>query len=187
MPYIVVCRLDQIAEAAVRHGAREMVSLVSADQNFHRPGVIDANRHLNLGVNDIVEEQENLVAPGEDHVARIIRFAAGWDQRAPLLVHCWLGISRSPAAALVTALAVEPDQDEEALARRLRAASPFVTPNARLIDIADGMLARSGRLRRAVHAIGRGADAMQGDIFSLAVRPGRKPPARFEDREGADA
>lgn len=172
MPYLVVCRLDQIAEAAVRHGAREMVSLVAGEQAFHRPGVIDANRHLNLGMNDIVEARDGLVAPAEDHVARIVRFAAGWDRRAPLLVHCWLGISRSPAAALIVALAVAPDQDDDALARRLRHASPFVTPNARLIDIADGMLARGGRLRRAVHAIGRGADAMQGDIFALAIRPG---------------
>ena len=176
MPYLVVCRLDQIAEAAVRHGAREMVSLVAAEQAFHRPGIIDANRHLNLGLNDIVEAQEGLVAPGEDHVARIIRFASGWDRRAPLVVHCWLGISRSPAAALITALAVAPDQDDDALARRLRNASPFVTPNARLIDIADAMLSRGGRLRRAVHAIGRGADTMQGDIFVFPLRAGDTAP-----------
>lgn len=45
--------------------------------------------------------------------------------RAPLIVHCWMKVSRSPAAAVVVALSLKPDQSEEALARRLRAASPY--------------------------------------------------------------
>tara|TARA_R110002020_G_scaffold39677_3_gene117628 strand:- start:337 stop:900 length:564 start_codon:yes stop_codon:yes gene_type:complete len=177
MSYIVVCRLNQIAETAVTHGAREMVSLLAENQEFHRPGVIDAARHLKLGLNDIAEHRPGLTVPGEAHVERLIGFAGSWDRRAPLLVHCWLGISRSPAAAALVALAVEPDQDEMALAERLRQASPFVTPNQRLIDIGDAMLGRGGRLIRAVKAIGRGADAFEGGCFRLAVRPGDALPA----------
>lgn len=171
MSHILVCRLDQIGETAVRHGVREMVSLVAENQQFHRPAVIDPARHLNLGVNDISEPREGLVAPGEAHVERIIRFAQAWDRSAPLLIHCWLGISRSPAAALITALTVEPDQDEMMLAERLRQASPFVTPNARLVEIGDTLLGRGGRLIRAVRAIGRGADAFEGNVFRLTVSP----------------
>ncbi|PWV98757.1 putative protein tyrosine phosphatase [Hoeflea marina] len=176
MPYLVVCRLNQIAEAAVRHGAREMISLLAENQTFHRPGVIDASRHLILGVNDIAEARDGLVAPAEIHVDRVIRFARDWDRQAPLLIHCWLGISRSPAAAAIAALAVEPDQDEMQLAERLRAASPFVTPNEKLIEIADHMLGRGGRLRRAIRAIGRGADAYEGDMVSVALSPTDPPP-----------
>lgn len=174
MSTIVVCRLDQIAESAVHHGSREMISLLAQNQHFHRPGVIDPDRHLTLGVNDIASPQEGLVVPGEDHVESIIAFARAWDQQAPLIVHCWLGISRSPAAALIAALSVAPDQDDMMLAERLRKASPFVTPNARLIEIADGRLGRGGALIRSVYAIGRGADAFEGDRFSLAVRPETK-------------
>lgn len=176
MSYIVVCRLNQIAESAVRHGAREMISLLAENQAFHRPAVIDRNRHLTLGVNDISEDRPGLVTPAEIHVERIVRFARGWDRRAPLLVHCWLGISRSPAAAAIAALAVEPDQDEMALAERLRAASPFITPNAALIDIGDAFLERCGRLKRAIKAIGRGADAYEGSQFCFAVRPDDQVP-----------
>lgn len=172
MPYIVVCRLNQIAEAATRHGAREMVSLLAENQSFHRPGVIDENRHLTLGLNDIAENRPGLTAPGESHVERLIQFARTWDQRAPLVVHCWLGISRSPAAAAITALTIAPDQDDMALAERLRAASPFVTPNARLIEIGDSMLGRGGNLIRAIKAIGRGADTFEGSQFPLAIRAG---------------
>ena len=182
MPYIVICRLDQIAETAVLHNAREMVSLLAENQQFHRPGVIDQNRHLILGVNDIAEAQSGLTAPAEQHVDRLIRFAHGWDRRAPLIVHCWLGISRSPAAAAITALALHPDQDEFDLAHRLRTASPFVTPNPKLIEIGDSMLGRGGRLVRAVKAIGRGADAFEGGRVCLAVRPGDKVPEASPDR-----
>ena len=164
------------------HGAREMVSLLAENQNFHRPAVIDEQRHLKLGLNDISEVRPGLTAPGEAHVERLIEFAKSWDQRAPLVIHCWLGISRSPAAAAITALTLEPDQDEMVLAERLRAASPFVTPNARLIEIGDSMLGRGGRLKRAIKAIGRGADAFEGSRFCFAVRPGDDVPAATPDR-----
>ncbi|MDQ0319721.1 putative protein tyrosine phosphatase [Pararhizobium capsulatum DSM 1112] len=144
---------------AVRHGCREMLSLVAKEQSFHRPAVIHAERHLLLGMNDITfAGTGGLVAPGEEHVAEIIDFARGWDRSAPLLVHCWMGVSRSPAAALVAALAAEPDQDDAELALRLRVASPYATPNARIVEIGDRLLSRKGRLAAAVKAIGRGKD-----------------------------
>jgi predicted protein tyrosine phosphatase len=158
MPVIVVSSLARIAETAVRMKAREMISLLAEGQNFHRPGVIDASRHLVLGVNDVEEEETGLIAPQDKHVEKIIEFARSWDQAQPLLIHCWFGVSRSPAAALIAALAVRPDLDDQVLAVRLRAASPQASPNQRLIDIGDRLLGRNGRLSRAARIIGRGAD-----------------------------
>ncbi len=172
MSVIIVSPLSRIAEMAVRHRCREMVSLLSKEQTFHRPAVIDASRHLLLGMNDInFAGNAALVAPGEDHVQEIIGFARQWDRSAPLLVHCWMGVSRSPAAAAIAALAVEPDQDDMALALRLRAASAYVTPNSRLIEIGDSMLARNGRLVAAIKAIGRGADADGNAPFMFSILP----------------
>lgn len=169
MSYLLVCRLDQIAEAAVQHGAREMISLIAPGQNFHRPAVISAERHLNLAVNDIAAETDGLVAPAVRHVQRVIDFARSWDRTAPLVIHCWFGISRSPAATLLASLALAPDQDDEALARRMRAASPHVTPNPGIIAIGDDLLGRNGRLVAAVESMGRGAETSQGDIFRFDV------------------
>ena len=172
MGMIVVAPLGKIAELAIRHRCREMLSLVAPKQNFHRPAVIDVERHLIVGVNDIAfAGTGNLVAPGEEHVAAIIHFARGWDRQAPLLVHCMMGVSRSPAAALISALAVEPDQDEHDLAQRLRKASVQATPNARLIEIGDHVLGRGGRLIAAVKAIGRGADYVGDSPFLFSASP----------------
>ncbi|MBB4238401.1 tyrosine phosphatase family protein [Rhizobium esperanzae] len=171
MSFIVVSPLSRITEMAVRHKARDMISLIAREQAFHRPGVIAADRHLTLAMNDIAfKGTGGLVAPDETHVRGLIDFAASWRQETPLLIHCWMGVSRSPAAALIAALSLAPEQSEEGLARRLRTASPFATPNARLIEIGDTLLNRGGRLVAAVRAIGRGADADGNAPFVLAIR-----------------
>ncbi|MEB3047237.1 tyrosine phosphatase family protein [Rhizobium mulingense] len=171
MSFIVVSPLSRIAELAVRHKARDMISLIAKEQAFHRPGVIAPERHLTLAMNDIAfKSTGGLVAPDETHVRGIIEFAASWRQETPLLIHCWMGVSRSPAAALIAALSLAPDESEEELALRLRAASPFATPNTRLIEIGDALLGRGGRLVAAVRAIGRGADADGNAPFLLAIR-----------------
>jgi predicted protein tyrosine phosphatase len=168
MPRIVVSPLKAIAEMAVRHKAREMITLIAEKHDFHRPGVIDPTRHLSISVNDIAfAGKDGLIAPQEAHVREIIAFARSWDQTSPLLIHCWMGVSRSPAAALIAALAANSDLDDAELARSLRAASPQATPNTRLVEIGDTVLARSGRLVAAVKAIGRGADYMGDAPFVL--------------------
>ncbi|WP_377287957.1 tyrosine phosphatase family protein [Rhizobium sp. SG2393] len=174
MPLIVVSPLARIAELAVRHGARDMLSLLAKGQDFHRPGVIAADRHLTIDMNDITFAAKNepgLIAPDAAHVDRIIDFADRWTRETPLLVHCWMGVSRSPAAAVIAALTVAPDQDEGALAERLRAASPFATPNPRLIELGDAALGRGGRLVKAIKAIGRGADADGNAPFVFSPFP----------------
>lgn len=170
MSFIVVSPLPRIAEMAVRHKAKEMISLLAEKQDFHRPAVIAAERHLTLGMNDITfAGTGNLVAPQESHVQQIIAFARDWDQTAPLLIHCWMGVSRSPAAAMITSLALYPDDDETRLAERLRTASPFATPNSRLVQIADDVLGRQGRFADAVKKIGRGKDTDGNAPFVLPL------------------
>jgi len=156
---IIVCPLASVAEMAVRHGAREMVSLMAENHDFHRPGVIPAARHLTLKMNDIAfAGTGNLVAPSEAHVETLVGFVKDWDRAAPLLIHCWMGVSRSPAAAVIASLALFPEDDETELATRLRRAAPHATPNTRLIEIGDRLLKRDGRLVAAIKKIGRGAE-----------------------------
>ena len=169
MPTILVSPLKTIGEVAGRHGAREMISLIAENHAFHRPGIIDAGRHLTVAVNDIAfAGKDGLVAPADTHVIDIIDFARSWDQSSPLLIHCWMGVSRSPAAALIAALSIAPELDDDVLAKRRRVSSPQATPNVRLVEIGDRLLSRDGRLIAAVKAIGRGADYAGEAPFSIA-------------------
>ena len=165
---IIVSPLERIGEMTARHGCRQMISLMAAGHDFARPGMID--RHLVLRMNDIAfAGAGDLVAPERAHVDQIIDFARQRAGDGPLLVHCWLGVSRSPAAAMIAALAIAPDIDEEALAKALRAASPSATPNKRLVALGDEALQRGGRLAAAVKAIGRGRECRLNAPFRLEL------------------
>lgn len=171
MTAIVVCPLGSIAETAVRHKAREMVSLVAERQDFHRPGVISAERHLKLAMNDIgFAGTGGLIAPSEAHVESLIGFVRDWDQSAPIVIHCWMGVSRSPAAAVIAALSLHPEEDDFALAARLRSVAPHATPNTRLIEIGDRLLGRNGRLIAAIKGIGRGTETDGRASFILPLK-----------------
>jgi predicted protein tyrosine phosphatase len=154
-----------IADASVSH----LVTLINGDMPVPTPPSIDPDRHLRLSMNDICEPAEGLVLPCEEHVADLVQFALGWDREAPLLIHCWAGISRSTAAAFISLCALNPEADEFVLARALRRASPTAYPNRRLIALGDEALARSGRMIAAVEAIGRGDIAEEGQVFALSA------------------
>src|SRR5262249_43235110 len=97
-----------------------------------------------------------------------IEFVRGWDHRAaPMVVHCWAGISRSTAAAFVSVCALRPERNERDIAWAIRKASPTATPNTRIVTLADAMLGRNGRMVAAIESIGRGAMAEEGVPFRL--------------------
>lgn len=170
MPTLHVCSLRRLHETAAVTGAGHVVTLVNAGTPVERPPSIHPDRHLSLSMNDIVDPLDGHVLPADEHVGRLIDFVRGWDRERPLLIHCWAGISRSTAAAYIAACALAPERCEREVAAALRLASPSATPNARLVALADARLAREGRMVAAVAAIGRGADAFEGEPFTLALR-----------------
>lgn len=171
MPYLVVSPLSQLAATAEKHQPRDMITLINAGTPVTRPAIISENRYLCLHFNDINEECEGLVAPAQEHVAALLQFIESWNRTAPLLIHCFMGISRSTAAAFITACAVNPAMEEKHLAARLRERAPSATPNARMISLADQLLGREGRMKDAIRQIGRGCDACEGLPFVLDLNP----------------
>jgi predicted protein tyrosine phosphatase len=166
---IHVCPLSRLQTTVVETGARHVVTLVNSATPVTRPcGVIEAN-HLVLSVSDIVEAMEGQILPAEEHLVRLLAFVKRWDRATPLVVHCFAGVSRSTAAAYVTACALDPSRDEMEAALALRLASPTATPNPLIVALADARLARRGRMIRAIAAIGRGADCFEAMPFAYAV------------------
>jgi predicted protein tyrosine phosphatase len=169
MPAVYVCPLSQVAATVASTRASHLMTLINASTPVVRPETIAEANHLFVGINDIVEAQDGLVLPGEEHVRRVIDFAGAWDRMNPMVVHCYAGISRSTAAAYITLCATRPERDEREIAQRLRAASRFATPNARLVALADAMLERDGRMIAAIAEIGRGEEAVEGVPFILPL------------------
>lgn len=168
MTLIVVSPLSQLAAQLEHHRPSHVVTLTSGEVPALPEGF--TAQRLVLTFNDIVEPREGMVAPDAGHVQALLDFVQAWQKDAPLLIHCYAGISRSTAAAYIAAMALNPQSDETALARELRKQSPSATPNIRLIKIADEILGRNGRMGAAIKLIGRGAEAFEGEVFSLPVR-----------------
>ncbi|MEM6462935.1 MAG: tyrosine protein phosphatase [Pseudomonadota bacterium] len=169
MPHLVVSPLSGLAETAKAHEAREMITLLSAPATLVPPPEIRPGRHLFIDINDISAKAEGLRAPEVHHIEEIVAFAERWDRSSPLLVHCWMGISRSTAAAYIIALALNRQADEMGHALMLRRRAPSATPNARMIALADSLLERDGRMINAIKRIGRGAEASEGKPFVLPL------------------
>ncbi|MEM9734374.1 MAG: protein tyrosine phosphatase [Pseudomonadota bacterium] len=148
-----------------RHQADHMVSFCAPGKADEQPGGMA--HHLILEFNDIDRPIHGLLEPQRHHVERYFETLSAWGRETPVLLHCWMGISRSTAAALAGAALFDPAQDMAVLAQRLRGLSPIATPNPLLIAHADAILGLEGRLVEAVKAIGRGADAYEGIPFTL--------------------
>jgi predicted protein tyrosine phosphatase len=155
-----------VADARVSH----LVTLINGETLIDTPPGIGPERHLRLAMNDICEPQPGLVLPCDTHVADLINFAREWDRQAPLLIHCWAGISRSTAAAFITLCALNPHVEELMVARALRRASPTAYPNRLLVALADEALARDGRMITAIEDIGRGKIVEEAQVFALPAR-----------------
>ena len=168
---IVVCPASQLEDSVTRYGVRRVLTLTSGGLPTPRPAGVAAADHLTIIFHDLLEARDGHVAPGAAHVADALAFAAANDH--PLLVHCYAGVSRSPAMAYAIACARAADRSEAEIARELRRLSPSATPNALIVALADAALGREGRMRAAIAALGRGEDAFEGEVFVLPTGPER--------------
>ncbi|HEX5509948.1 MAG TPA: protein tyrosine phosphatase [Pseudolabrys sp.] len=164
---IHVCSLARLHETIDRTGARHVVTCLRRSDEARLEGRIARENHLILNMDDIALPLDGYTAPADEHVTRLIEFATGWDRRAPMVVHCFAGISRSSASAYVAACALSPGRDEMEIAWDLRRASRTAMPNVRIVSLADRLLKRDGRMIRAVDAIGPGLAATEGEPFLL--------------------
>jgi predicted protein tyrosine phosphatase len=170
MPTIHVCPLHLVPDESRRLQPSRLVTLLSPSGAMpERPAYLKPEQHLTRLFNDIDAEIDDLIAPSQHDVQAVIDFARAWPRDAPMLIHCYAGISRSTAAALIAAIAINPDLDDAALAQALREASPSAKPNIRMISMADEMLGRGGRLIDAVMDMSIGELAPHGQPFQLVV------------------
>jgi len=169
VPTLHVCSLARLPETVAATGASHVVTLLNEGTPVSCPATIRSDRHLFIAVSDIVEPLDGHILPCATHVETLLRFVHAWERESPLLIHCFAGISRSTAAAFVSACALAPERAEADIAAALRRASPSATPNTRLIAVADDLLGRGGRMVDAVRGIGRGAEAYEGTPFMLPL------------------
>lgn len=162
---LIVAPLHEAAAGLARWRPAHVVSLASPGAETLSPS--GSARWLSLTFHDIASAGPGLTPVSVEQVQDLLTFARAWDGRSPMLIHCWAGVSRSPAAAYVVACARSEPGLEQVWADRLRTAAPFATPNLRMVELADDILSREGRMTEAIERIGRGEEVSMGRTFSL--------------------
>lgn len=163
---IHVAPLGAVGEVARRLSAYDLVTLLSPDTDAAALAALTPRRRLHLTFHDITAPRDGLIAPNAAMMAALLDF--GRARAAPLLIHCWAGVSRSSAAAYILACDARPGRERE-LAAALRENAPFATPNALMVRLADDLLKRDGAMVAAIAAIGRGAEAFEGTPYRLGL------------------
>ena len=166
---IHVCSLARLHDTVAETRASHIVTLLRLIYRVQRPTTIPEANHLILGMDDISNPIDGYTHPAEEHVHDLIDFVRRWDRCAPIVMHCYAGISRSTAGAFVAACALNPRRDERLIAQAIRRASPTATPNIRIVTLADGLLGRDGRMVAAIEGIGRGILAPEGHPFRIEL------------------
>ena len=107
-------------------------------------GYQNISRKLRLLFADTNEPQ---LGATEDDVKTLIELAQNLRlTMGSVLIHCEAGVSRSTAAALILyACWLGPGHEAEAM-RRVLAQRPVANPNRRMVQLADQLLERDGRL-----------------------------------------
>ena len=162
-----VCSLAALPDTVKATGASHVLTVMANVAQVQRPeSVLEAN-HLRVQMDDITEHMDGFMAPSDSHIEQVLDFVRGWDRNAPLVIHCYAGISRSTASAFAAACMLNPHRDEISIARQIRAASAIASPNRLIVSLADRALGREGRMLRALDEMGPGSMLVEGRPFRV--------------------
>jgi predicted protein tyrosine phosphatase len=166
---IHVCSLAALPETVRLTGASHVLTVMANVDQVQRPVSVLPGNHLKISFDDITEPMDGFVAPTAEHVDQVLSFVRGWDRSAPLVIHCYAGVSRSTASAFAAACALNPHRDEMTIARQIRTASPIANPNRLIVSLADKALGREGRMLRALDEIGPASMMVEGKPFCVEL------------------
>lgn len=170
MPKIIITPLSGLQQSIRDHDPSHVITLLSPEHMIETPEGFDPDRHLKIGMNDVAHASLGEDPPHDDHIQSLLEFGRLWEATAPLVVHCWAGISRSTAAAFILMCDRLDHVSESEIALALRKRAPHANPNRLMVKLADDAMVRSGRMIDAIEAMGQPTLANEGPMvhFPLA-------------------
>ena len=166
---IRVCSLAALAVETERVRPAHVISLIDPEHEMSPPPGIDPARHLTLRFHDISAPLPGYVAPQADDIDRLLAFSQACGDGSATLIHCHAGVSRSPAAAFIVMCQHNEGREEQA-AQVLRRHGRHVLPNIRMVELADTLLGRGGRLTEALRTMPPPAPTLFPQPISLPAK-----------------
>jgi len=164
---IHICSLANLVETVEQTSARYVISSINPWSIPATPPGVEDGHHLRIAINDIERPHGTLVHPEPHHIDHLFSFAQRWNRDGPLVVHCLAGISRSSASAFIVACTLNETTPEQTIANALRQASLVAHPNRLMVEHADTLLNRNGRMIAAIKALSPGAATMEAETYSI--------------------
>ena len=166
MSRLYVCGLDAMPGHVAALRVERVVTLLQPEWQPPTPAGIHPDHHHRVEINDITRPDPEQILPERHHVERLIGFLEE-SRGASLLVHCFAGVSRSTAAALIAMVLDAPGREREA-AQLLRQRALYAQPNRLILEHADEILGRGGSLLKARDHMGPASDASEAlDLLEL--------------------
>lgn len=170
MSLILVTPLSAVPAVIRSRRPSHLVTLLSPEHMIETPDGFPVERHLRLGVNDIIDVSAGESPPARSHIQELLVFSRAWEGEDPLLVHCWAGVSRSMAAAFAILCDRLGPGSEIRAAQAIRSRAPHAYPNALMVQYADDLLERRGQMVAAIKNIGAGVMVAEGTIVEFPLR-----------------
>ncbi len=153
---LTICGISELPD----QGSRSVTHVLSIlDPEHPDPEAFqayDPHRRTLLRFHDVIDPLPGMILPEPKHVEAVLQFGEDVAQNPSsgaeghLLVHCHMGISRSTAAMVTLLAQATPDESEDRLMERIVEIRPQAWPNSLMIQFADDLLSRGGRLTEAL-------------------------------------
>jgi predicted protein tyrosine phosphatase len=170
MSLILVTPLSAVPAVIRSRRPSHLVTLLSPEHMIETPVGFPVERHLRLGVNDIIDVSAGESPPARTHIQELLDFSRDWEGEDPLLVHCWAGVSRSMAATYAILCDRLGPGSETRAAQAIRSRAPHAYPNSLMVQYADDLLERRGQMVAAIKNIGAGVMVAEGTIVEFPLR-----------------
>ena len=165
---LIVSSLAGASDAYRLKKPRCVISLLSEEEAAPRFDGLDRSNHLLLYV-DQESCAETIDLAARSRAREIIDFIRRSGCGGDILIHCNRGVSRSTAAAFIILCMMEPETAEAALMKRLRAAAPHADPCPLLVNYADDLLGRDGRMTDALDDLSPPCPAISAPLATIGL------------------
>jgi len=147
---LMICGLHELQMALARFRPTHVVSIGDPDDEPQMFPESISVLYLNFFDADSDHEiRDRLPRPGDvpsaRHAKAILEFGRQIPASSRLLLHCWAGVSRSTASAILLVAQALPGNEDMAI-EIVRAVRPQLCPNRRLVEVGDRLLGLNGRL-----------------------------------------
>jgi len=154
-----ICGVDELPVRIKRFKPTHLISVSDpVDEPLRFPSAVEVLRlafwdiqSFSGLVRHMVSSEERHHYPSADHAESILAFGRNIPASAKLLIHCWAGVSRSTAAAMLVICQRHPGHEQSAF-RLVKALRPQADPNRLLVKHGDRLLKARGRMLAALDA-----------------------------------